>query len=113
MLLWPTTTSSANPPAPHMAMTRSPTLTLLTSAPNCDTTPATSAPGENGNGGLNWYSPLIISTAGKLIPAAFTWMRTPAGNSGGPSISSTTSDSGGPYALHNTALMAPNLPPSP
>ena len=47
-----TATSSANPPNPVMAMTRSPVRTSLTAAPTAVTSPAISLPGTNGVGGL-------------------------------------------------------------
>src|SRR5260221_8966799 len=38
--------------------------------------PATSWPGANGRGGLNWYLSAMISVSGKLTPAALTAIRT-------------------------------------
>src|SRR5882724_5709976 len=38
--------------------------------------PATSCPGANGRGGLNWYLSAMISVSGKFTPAAFTAIRT-------------------------------------
>src|SRR5215472_7781176 len=55
-------------------------------------------------GGLNWYSPWMISVSGKFTPQAFTLMTTwPLPGLSG-SISSITRLSGDPYALHNTAF---------
>jgi enolase len=44
--------NSANPPTLGMAATRSPTRRSVTLSPMASTTPATSAPGVNGNGGF-------------------------------------------------------------
>jgi len=49
------TSSSAYPPQPTIAITRSPTRAFVTPAPTSTISPATSPPGVNGNGGLNWY----------------------------------------------------------
>src|SRR3982750_3308186 len=51
-------------------MTLSPGFTFFTSGPTSFTTPASSLPGENGNGGLNWYLFWMISTSGKFTLAA-------------------------------------------
>jgi hypothetical protein len=39
-------------------------LRVLHASPTSLTTPASSLPGENGNGGLNWYLFWMISTSG-------------------------------------------------
>ena len=55
------------------AMTRSPVAKPL-SGGAWRTIPATSTPGTKGTGGFIWYSPRLISTSGKLTPAAATSM---------------------------------------
>ena len=67
--------------------------------------PATSAPGENGSSGCTWYFFWMISASGKFTPAACTSISTWPGPGAGVGTSSTTSDSGGPHALHSTAFM--------
>src|SRR3954454_23222910 len=96
-------TFSAKPPHPGLAMTRSPTATSVTPGPSALTTPATSAPGENGSGGLNWYMSWIIRTSGKLMAQAWMSMTIWPSPATGSSTSSSTSDSGGPKVLHKTA----------
>src|SRR5438067_938081 len=51
---------------PQDATTRSPTFRSVTPLPMLSITPATSAAGENGNGGLIWYLPWIIRMSKKL-----------------------------------------------
>src|SRR4051812_45808741 len=58
------------------AATRSPGCTAAPSGA-LRTIPATSLPGTNGSGGLNWYSPRVCSTSGNDTPAAWTSMTTP------------------------------------
>ncbi len=55
------------------AITRSPAANPLPSGAS-RTVPATSTPGTNGTGGFIWYSPRLMSTSGKLTPAAATSM---------------------------------------
>src|SRR5256714_6382757 len=86
-------------------MTLSPGLRPLTPAPISLTTPASSLPGENGSGGLNWYLFWMMSTSGKLTLAALTATTTSPGPGCGAATSSTTSDSGGPYCLQSTAFI--------
>src|SRR3982751_3850959 len=86
-------------------MTRSPGRTFVTPLPTSFTTPASSLPGENGKGGLNWYLFWMMSTSGKLTLAALTEITTSPGPGCGGATSSTTSDSGGPYCLQSTAFM--------
>src|SRR4051794_8077746 len=59
-----------------IAATRSPSCTSAPSGAE-RTTPPTSAPGTNGSGGLNWYSPRLWSTSGNDTPAALTSTTTP------------------------------------
>src|SRR6266581_883747 len=54
---------------PQEATTRSPTLRSVTPEPTLSITPATSAAGENGNGGLIWYLPWIIRMSKKFNAA--------------------------------------------
>src|SRR6185369_968087 len=54
---------------PDEATTRSPTSSSVTPAPTLSITPATSAAGENGNGGWIWYLPWIISRSKKFSAA--------------------------------------------
>ena len=54
---------------PQDATTRSPTFRSVTPAPTLSITPATSAAGENGNGGLIWYLPWIIRMSKKFSAA--------------------------------------------
>ena len=54
---------------PQDATTRSPTFRSVTPSPTLSITPATSAAGENGNGGLIWYLPWIIRMSKKFSAA--------------------------------------------
>src|SRR4051794_34216618 len=63
--------TSANPPSPGKAATRSPGEKPEPSGAD-RTIPATSEPGTNGSGGLIWYCPRLCSTSGKVTPAACT-----------------------------------------
>src|SRR3954465_5964125 len=87
-------------------MTRSPLCQPPTPAPTSFTTPASSLPGENGSGGLNWYLFWMMRKSGKLTLAAFTDTTTSPGPGLGDGSSSTSSDSGGPYCLQSTAFIA-------
>ena len=91
-------------------MTRSPGLNAVTPSPTSFTMPASSLPGENGSGGLNWYLFWMIRTSGKLTLAAFTEITTSPGPGMGEGSSSTTSDSGGPYCLQRTAFIDHRMP---
>src|SRR6185295_3637485 len=86
-------------------MTRSPLRQPLTPAPTSFTVPASSLPGENGSGGLNWYLFWIISTSGKFRLAALTLTTTSPAPATGEGRSSITSDSGGPNCLQRTAFI--------
>src|SRR5213592_4482632 len=85
-------------------MTWSPLRQPLTSAPTSFTTPASSLPGENGSGGLNWYLFWMMSTSGKLTLAALTDTTASPGPARGEGSSSITRVSGGPYCLQRTAF---------
>src|SRR6476660_6506272 len=100
-----TFTSSANAPYPVIAITGSPGFQRVTPSPTDLTMPASSLPGENGSGGFSWYLFWMISTSGKLTLAVLTEPTTSPGPGTGDGTSSTTSESGGPYALHSTAFM--------
>src|SRR5450830_962332 len=95
----------ANAPLDVKAMTLSPTAGVVTPSPTARTTPDNSLPGVNGNSGLNWYLPWMISTSGKLTPAALTSMATWPGPGTRSAPSSTTRVSGRPQVLHTTAFM--------
>src|SRR5258705_3057692 len=86
-------------------MTWSPGLKPSTPAPVSLTTPASSLPGENGRGGLNWYLFWMMRTSGKLTLAALTESTTSPGPARGEGRSSTTSESGGPNCLQTTAFI--------
>src|SRR5688572_25677552 len=86
-------------------MTLSPGRKPATPSPTSFTTPASSLPGENGSGGLNWYLFWMMSTSGKLTLAALTAMTTSPVDAFGEATSSTTSESGGPNCLQSTAFI--------
>src|SRR5688572_12224809 len=86
-------------------MTLSPGRKPATPSPTSFTTPASSLPGENGSGGLNWYLFWMMSTSGKLRLAAFTAITTSPIPTLGEATSSTTSESGGPNCLQSTAFI--------
>ena len=90
-------TTSAKPPSPGKAHTRSPADRPEPSGAE-RTTPAISEPGTNGSGGDIWYLPRVCRTSGKVTPEAWTSMTTcpsPASGSG----MSTTSRAAGPSWL--------------
>src|SRR5262245_27709051 len=88
-------TSSAEAAYTVNAITRSPGLTWVTAAPTAFTTPASSLPGENGSGGLNWYLFSMMRTSGKLTLAALTVTTTCLSSGTGDGTSSSSSSSGG------------------
>ena len=88
--------TSAKPPSPGNAATRSPAEKPEPSGAD-RTTPATSEPGTNGSGGLIWYSPRLCSTSGKVTPAACTSINTMPSPDG--SSTSFTSRAEGPSRL--------------
>src|SRR5688572_4356432 len=71
------------------ASTRSPLLKSFTPSPISRTVPASSKPGGNGSGALNWYFPWVSNTSGKLTPAAATSISTSPAPGFGASTSST------------------------
>src|SRR5437588_12119018 len=90
-------------------MTRSAGLISATPLSTFSTTPANSAPGENGNGGLCWYLPAIIRVSKKLSATALTATTASPGPARGGSISSSLSASGGPKWVQRTAFMRQSL----
>src|SRR5579862_786645 len=81
-----------------MAATRSPALKLVTPSPTASTTPAVSAPGIKGNGGLTWYLPWTCRISKKLRAQALFLIRTSPALGDGSSTLSSTIDSGSPQA---------------
>src|SRR4029077_6579384 len=85
-------------------MTRSPGWNSSTPGPTLSTTPANSPPGENGNGGLVWDFPAMISVSKKFNPTAATLATTSPAPATGSGMSATTSSSGGPKRWQRTAF---------
>src|SRR5580692_6141084 len=96
---------SRAPSWPHEATTRSPTFRLVTSAPTLSITPATSAAGENGNGGLIWYLPWIISRSKKFSAADLIDITASPGAATGSGTSASTRSSGPQYCEQRMAFM--------
>src|ERR1700722_3784292 len=96
---------SRAPLCPQEATTRSPTLRSVTPAPTLSITPATSAAGENGNGGLIWYLPWIISRSKKFNAAALIAMTASFGPATGSGTSANTRSSGPQYCEQRMAFM--------
>src|SRR5512145_1757038 len=90
-------------------MTLSPGLTFVTPVPASFTTPASSLPGENGSGGLNWYLLSMMSTSGKLTLAALTDTTTSPLAAVGEGISWYSRSSGPPNCVHKMAFIASSL----
>src|SRR5262249_6621451 len=63
------------------------------------------APGENGNGGLCWYLPVMIRVSKKLSATALTRTTASAAPGLGGATSASVSASGGPKWVHKTAFM--------
>src|SRR3954469_17405153 len=102
------TSLSTNVPLTWVSATRSPGATRVTPAPTSRTTPAHSAPGENGKVGLNWYIPRDSSTSGKFTPLARTSIRTwPAPTLGSGSSSIRRTD--GPMSSWTRTARMPRL----
>src|SRR3954451_18245499 len=97
--------SSRAPLWPHDATTRSPTLRSVTSAPTLSITPATSAAGENGKGGLIWYLPWIIRMSKKFSAAALIAITACPGSATGSGTSASTRSSGWQYCEQRMAFM--------
>src|SRR6201988_3227709 len=90
---------------PQEATTRSPTLTLVTPSPTLFITHATSAAGENGNGGLIWYLPWIIRMSKKFSAAALIAITASPGPATGSGTSASTRASGWQYCEQRMAFM--------
>ena len=90
---------------PHDATTRSPTFRSVTPAPTLSITPATSAAGENGNGGLIWYLPWIISRSKKFNAADLIAITASPGPATGSGTSASTRSSGPQYCEQRMAFM--------
>ena len=100
-----TATFSAKPPQPSEPMTRWPGFKCVMPTPTLSITPATSPPGANGRSGLNWYLSSMISASGKFTPAAFTAMTTSPSPATGSGVSVSSSCSGGPGFVLNSAFI--------
>src|SRR5882724_7936358 len=90
---------------PHEATTRSPGLRSVTPAPTLSITPATSAAGENGNGGLIWYLPWIIRRSKKFSAADLMAITAWPASATGSGTSVSTRSSGPQYCEQRTAFM--------
>src|SRR6201996_3145969 len=90
---------------PQEAITRSPAFRPLTPEQMLSTMPATSAAGENGNGGLIWYLPWIISRSKKFSAADLMAITAWPGSAMGSGISASTRSSGPQYCEHRMAFM--------
>src|SRR5260370_17227038 len=90
---------------PQDATTRSPTFRSVTPAPTLSITPATSAAGENGNGGLIWYLPWIISRSKKFSAADLMAITAWPASATGSGTSASTRSSGPQYWEQRMAFM--------
>src|SRR5262249_44086840 len=82
----------------------------VTPAPTLSTTPAISAAGENGKGGLIWYLPWIIRMSKKFSAAALIAITASPGPATGSGTSASTRSSGWQYCEQRMAFMdAPGL----
>src|SRR5436305_1770231 len=90
---------------PQDATTRSPTFRSVTPAPTLSITPATSAAGENGKGGLIWYLPWIIRMSKKFSAAALIAITACPGSATGSGTSASTRSSGWQYCEQRMAFM--------
>src|SRR5712671_2089424 len=90
---------------PQDATTRSPTFRSVTPAPTLSITPATSAAGENGNGGLIWYLPWIISRSKKFSAADLMAITAWPASATGSGRSASTRSSGPQYCEQRMAFM--------
>src|SRR5579872_6977963 len=86
-------------------MTRSPTLRSLTPLPTLSITPATSAAGEKGKGGLIWYLPWIIKRSKKFSAADLIAITASPGPATGSGTSVSTRSSGPQYCEQRMAFM--------
>src|ERR1700709_235132 len=90
---------------PQDATTRSPGFRSVTPAPTLSITPATSAAGENGNGGLIWYLPWIINRSKKFSAADLIAITASLGPATGSGTSVSTRSSGPQYCEQRMAFM--------
>src|SRR3954451_22939940 len=90
---------------PHEATTRSPGFRSVTPGPTLSITPATSAAGENGNGGLIWYLPWIIRMSKKFSAADLIAITASPGPATGSGTSASTRSSGWQYCSQRMAFM--------
>src|SRR3981081_428599 len=90
---------------PQDATTRSPTFRSVTPAPKLSMTPATSAAGENGNGGLIWYLPLILTRSKKFSATELMAMTASPAAATGSGTSASTRSSGPQYCEQRMAFM--------
>src|SRR6476620_3407212 len=90
---------------PQDATMRSPTFKSVTPAPTLSITPATSAAGENGNGGLIWYLPWIIKRSKKFSAADLIAITAWPGSATGSGMSASTRSSGWQYCEQRKAFM--------
>src|SRR3979490_2952248 len=90
---------------PQDAATRSPTFRSLTPEPTLSITPATSAAGENGNGGLIWDFPWIIRRSKKFSAADLIAITASPGPATGSGTSVSTRSSGPQYCEQRMAFM--------
>src|SRR6266481_827442 len=90
---------------PDEAMTRSPTFRPVTPEPTLSITPATSAAGENGNGGLIWYLPWIIRRSKKFSAADLIAITACPASATGSGTSASTRSSGWQYCEQRMAFM--------
>src|SRR6201994_1480830 len=90
---------------PQDATTRSPTFRSVTPAPMLSITPAISAAGENGKGGLIWYLPWIIRMSKKFNAAALIAITASPGPATGSGTSASTRSSGWQYCEQRMAFM--------
>src|SRR5258708_3892975 len=90
---------------PQDATTRWRPFRSVTPAPTLSITPATSAAGENGNGGLIWYLPWIIRMSKKFSAADLIAITASLGPATGSGTSASTRSSGWQYCEQRMAFM--------
>src|SRR5438309_9735010 len=93
------------PLGPQEATARSPPSRSVTPEPTLSITPATSAAGENGNGGLIWYLPWIIRMSKKFSAAALIAITASLGPATGSGMSASTRSSGWQHREQRAAFM--------
>src|SRR4030081_3812864 len=90
---------------PQDAPTRAPTLRPVTPEPTLSITPTPPAAGENGNGGLIWYLPWIISRSKKFSAADLMAITACPGSATGSGTSARTRSSGPQYCEQRMAFI--------